>query len=448
MDSDLPASPAPLPDNPLQITSPPSKSSSKADRASPPSARRMRRRRPPAWWRHTFASLSQRNYRYMWLGMLAFMSGVQMSFVAMGYLAYDLTGSASLLGFVHGAQAVPMLVLSPFGGVVADRFDRKRAMQIGQVTAGAIALLVALAIWTGYIHWSHLVLMGFAYGTVFAFTMPARQATVPELVDRRHLGNAVALNGALLSATFLIAPGIGGALYALSGPGVVFFVIAGLGFISVLLTGALPPLMPSRRKVRSVLQEIGEGLKYVGRSPLIRLLLLMTLVTASLAIPFRFVLPVFVVDVYERGPEALGLLVSIMGAGSLAGALVLAAMRGLRRGMALVLASMASGAALLAVAAVPIYAAAAVLMAVLGVADAGRRTLTHSLMMEHGDPEYRGRTMSLYLMSFGMVPLVVVPVGVAIEQFDGRVVIGAMAVLLLAVSAAILVTQRDLRELR
>ena len=392
--------------------------------------------------------MSQRNYRYMWLGMLAFMSGVQMSFGAMGYLAYDLTGSASLLGFVHGAQAVPMLVLSPFGGVVADRFDRKRAMQIGQVTAGAIALLVALAIWTGYIHWSHLVLMGFAYGTVFAFTMPARQATVPELVDRRHLGNAVALNGALLSATFLIAPGIGGALYALSGPGVVFFVIAGLGFISVLLTGALPPLMPSRRKVRSVLQEIGEGLKYVGRSPLIRLLLLMTLVTASLAIPFRFVLPVFVVDVYERGPEALGLLVSIMGAGSLAGALVLAAMRGLRRGMALVLASMASGAALLAVAAVPIYAVAAVLMAVLGVADAGRRTLTHSLMMEHGDPEYRGRTMSLYLMSFGMVPLVVVPVGVAIEQFDGRVVIGAMAVLLLAVSAAILVTQRDLRELR
>ncbi len=384
----------------------------------------------------------------MWLGMLAFMSGVQMSFVAMGYLAYDLTGSASLLGFVHGAQAVPMLVLSPFGGVVADRFDRKRAMQIGQVTAGAIALLVALAIWSGYIHWSHLVLMGFAYGTVFAFTMPARQATVPELVDRRHLGNAVALNGALLSATFLIAPGIGGALYALSGPGVVFFVIAGLGFISVLLTGALPSLMPSRRKARSVFQEIGEGLKHVGRSPLIRLLLLMTLVTASLAIPFRFVLPVFVVDVYERGPEALGLLVSIMGAGSLAGALALAAMRGLRRGMALVLASMASGAALLAVAAVPIYAAAAVLMAVLGVADAGRRTLTHSLMMEHGDPEYRGRTMSLYLMSFGMVPLVVVPVGVAIEQFDGRVVIGAMAVLLLAVSAAILVTQRDLRELR
>lgn len=376
------------------------------------------------------------------------MSGVQMSFVAMGYLAYDLTGSASLLGFVHGAQAVPMLVLSPFGGVVADRFDRKRAMQIGQVTAGAIALLVALAIWSGYIHWSHLVLMGFAYGTVFAFTMPARQATVPELVDRRHLGNAVALNGALLSATFLIAPGIGGALYALSGPGVVFFVIAGLGFISVLLTGALPSLMPSRRKARSVFQEIGEGLKHVGRSPLIRLLLLMTLVTASLAIPFRFVLPVFVVDVYERGPEALGLLVSIMGAGSLAGALALAAMRGLRRGMALVLASMASGAALLAVAAVPIYAAAAVLMAVLGVADAGRRTLTHSLMMEHGDPEYRGRTMSLYLMSFGMVPLVVVPVGVAIEQFDGRVVIGAMAVLLLAVSAAILVTQRDLRELR
>ncbi len=384
----------------------------------------------------------------MWLGMLAFMSSVQMSFIAMGYLAYDLTDSASLLGFVHGAQAVPMLVLSPFGGFVADRFDRKRAMQVGQITAGAIALLVALAIWSGHIHWSHLIVMGFTYGTVFAFTMPARQASVPELVDRRQLSNAVALNGALLSATFLIAPGIGGALYALSGPEVVFFVIAGLGCISVILTGALPSLTPVRRKARPVLMEIGEGLRYVGRSPLIRLLLLLTLVTASLAIPFRFVLPVFVVDVYERGPEALGLLVSIMGAGSLVGALALAAVRGVRRGIALILASLASGAALLAVAAVPIYAVAAVLMVILGVADSGRRTLTHSLMMEHGDPEFRGRTMSLYLMSFGVVPLVVVPMGVAIEHFDGQVVIGAMAVLLLAASAAMLLTQRDLRGLR
>ena len=384
----------------------------------------------------------------MWLGMLAFMSGVQMSFVAMGYLAYDLTGSASLLGFVHGAQAVPMLALSPFGGVIADRFDRKRAMQVGQVAAAAIALLVALAILTGRIHWSHLLVMGFTYGAVFAITMPARQASVRELVGRRHLGNAVALNGALLSATFLIAPGIGGALYALTGPAPVFLVIAGLGCAAVLLTGALPPLMPARRKAHSVLAEIGEGLRYVGRSPLIRLLLLITLVTASLAIPFRFVLPVFVVDVYSRGPEALGLLVSIMGAGSLAGALVLAAVRRLRRGMGLILASVASGAALLAVAATPMFVVAAVLMAVLGVADSARRTLTHSLMMEHGDPEYMGRTMSLYLMTFGLVPLVVMPVGVAIEQFDARVVVGAMALALLAVSAALLLISRDLRGLR
>ena len=408
----------------------------------------MRNHRPPAWWRHTFSSLSERHYRYMWFGMLAFMGGVQMSFVAMGYLAYELTGSASLLGLVHGAQAVPMLVLSPFGGVVADRFDRRRLMQIGQVIAAVVALLVALAVWSGNIHWSHLVLMGFAYGTVFAFTMPARQAAIPDLVDRRHLGNAVALNGALLSATFLIAPGVGGALYALSGPGVVFFVIAGLGFVAVALTGGLPRLMPPEHRVRSVLGEIAGGMAHVGRSPLIRLLLLMTLVTASLAIPFRFVLPVFVVDVYQRGPEALGLLVSIMGAGSLAGALVLAVVRRMMRGMALIVASLVSGAALLVLAAVPMYAVAAVLMVILGVADSGRRTLTHTLMMEHGDPEYRGRTMSLYLMSFGLVPLVVMPVGVAIEHFGGQVVIGAMAVLLIAVSISILATQRGLRELR
>ncbi len=383
----------------------------------------------------------------MWLAMFAFMGGVQMSFVAVGYLAYDLTGSATRLGYVHGAQAVPMLVLALFGGVIADRFDRKRVMQAGQLLAGAVGLFVALAIWTDTVTWYHLLVMGFVYGTVFAVTMPARQASIPQLVDRRHLGNAVALNGALLSTTFLIAPGVGGALYALAGADVVFFLIAGLGFLSVALTGALPTLKPSEHKVRAVFSEIKAGLDYVRRTPSIRLLLILTLITASLAIPFRFVLPVFVVDVYERGPEALGLLVSIMGIGSLAGSLVLASMRKTQRGMILILAGGLSGVTLLVLSAVPIYSVAAVLMAVLGVADTSRRTLTHTLIMEHGDPEYRGRTMSLYLMTFGLVPLVVMPIGYAIEHLGGQVVIGAMAVVLLVATAAILGTQKTLREI-
>ena len=380
--------------------------------------------------------------------MLALMGAVQMSFVAMGYLAYELTGSASLLGVVHGAQAIPMLALSPFGGVLADRFDRRRLMQLGQIIAAASALLVAIAIVTGSIHWSHLVVMGFLYGTVIAVAIPARHAAIPDLVGRRHLGNAMALNGTVLSVTFLVGPGVGGALYAFAGPGMVFFVIAGLGLLAVLLTCVLPRLMPVGHKPRSVLGELAEGLKYAARSPLIRLLLLMTLATASLAIPFRFVLPVFVVDVYERGPEALGLLVSVMGAGSLAGALALAGVRTGIRGVVLIVSAITSAAGLLVLAAVPLYAVAAVMMLVLGIADSGRRILTQTLMVENSDPEYRGRTMSLHLMSFGLVPLAVMPVGVAIEYFDVRVVIGAMAALLFAITIAMLATQRELRELR
>ena len=374
----------------------------------------------------------------MWFAMFAFMGSVQMSFVAMGYLAYDLTGSATRLGLVHGAQAVPMLVLALFGGVVADRLDRKRVMQAGQLLAGAVGLFVAFTVWTNTATWIHLLAMGFVYGTVFAVTMPARQAAIPQVVDRRHVGNAVALNGALLSTTFLIAPGIGGALYALAGADVVFFLIAGLGFLSVALTGTLPSLKPSEHKVRAVFSEIRAGLDYVGRTPTIRLLLTLTLITASLAIPFRFVLPVFVVDVYERGPEALGLLVSIMGMGSLAGSLVLASMRKTRRGVILILAGGLSSVALLVISAVPVFAVTALLMVVLGVADTSRRTLTHTLIMERGDPEYRGRTMSLYLMTFGLVPLVVMPIGFAI---------GVMAVLLLLATSVILITQRTLREI-
>ena len=127
---------------------------------------------------------------------------------------------------------------------------------------------------------------------------------------------------------------------------------------------------------------------------------------------------------------------------------VLASMPKMRRGIILILAGGLSGVTLLMLSAVPIFAVAAVLMVVLGVADTSRRTLTHTLIMERGDPEYRGRTMSLYLMTFGLVPLVVMPIGFAIEHLGGQVVIGAMAVMLLVATAAILVTQKTLREIR
>ncbi|MFL2751349.1 MAG: MFS transporter, partial [Dehalococcoidia bacterium] len=365
-------------------------------------------------------SFKHSEFRHMWFSMLAMMSGLQMAFVAQGYLAYDLSDSASVLGLIYGAQALPMLLFPLFAGVAADRFGRRTIIQIGQVMTASIALLIAISIYTDLIVWQHLLVMGVIHGIVMAFSLTARQAAIPDLVPKADLENAVALNGALLSITTAAAPGIGGALYALAGPWVVFALVACLGLISVALSGKLPSLTPPKQSHPAVVQEIIVGLKHINNFPSLKIVILMSLITASLIMPFRFVLPVFVVDVYQKGPAALGLMMTLMGVGAFLGSLILAIKRDGNRGILLLLISGLSGVVLLVIVLIPNYAVGLLLIAILGITDAGRRIPIQGLIMKLSEPEYRGRIMSVYMMTFGIVNLMVLPVGFATEHLGGQ----------------------------
>jgi len=384
----------------------------------------------------------------MWFSMLAMMSGLQMAFVAQGYLAYDLSDSASVLGLIYGAQALPMLLFPLFAGVAADRFGRRTIIQIGQVMTASIALLIAISIYTDLIVWQHLLVMGVIHGVVMAFSLTARQAAIPDLVPKADLENAVALNGALLSITTAAAPGIGGALYALAGPWVVFALVAFLGLISVALSGKLPSLTPPKQSHPAVVQEIIVGLKHIINFPSLKIVILMSLITASLIMPFRFVLPVFVVDVYQKGPAALGLMMTLMGVGAFFGSLILAIKRDGNRGILLLLISGLSGVVLLVIVLIPNYAVGLLLVAILGITDAGRRIPIQGLIMKISEPEYRGRIMSVYMMTFGIVNLMVLPVGFATEHLGGQWVIGFMALLLILISISLTLSKNPLKSLQ
>ena len=206
------------------------------------------RRLPKASWRYTFSSLSNPGFLYLWVSMITMMAGMQMQMLARGYLIYDITGSASLLGIINAAHALPMLGLALFGG--------------------------------------------------------------------------------------------------------------------------------------AILRDIAAGLTYIKQTQIVRILLIMGLATTLLAMPFRFLMPVFVVDVYNKGPESMGLLIAIMGGGSLVGSSFIASIGQWRRGMILIIGSFLSALALLLLAFLPFYFAAAAIMILLGLGDAGRRTINHSLVME------------------------------------------------------------------
>ena len=309
-----------------------------------------------------------------------------MQMLARGYLVYDITGSASLLGFVSAGMAIPMLFLAPFGGVIADRVERKRLIQGGQFIVAIFALIIGTAIFTDRIEWYHLLIVSILQGTVWTFMMPARQAIIPQIVGPERIGNAMALNAAGMSAMTLIAPAVAGGLYAWAGPANVYFIISGLSILSVAVTTLVPKpersAAPSQK--RNMFADIGAGLVYIKGNSMVLVLLVMGLATTLLASPFRMLLPVFVVDIYHRGPDSMGLLVAIMGGGSLVGSLAIAALGDWRRGMLLIVGSFISGAALLLIAAFPLYYAGAIYH---GVGGAWRRRTPDD---KHG-PHHGGR---------------------------------------------------------
>ena len=405
-------------------------------------------------WRQTFSSLSNREFRILWFGMLFLMGAMQMQMIARGYLTYELTGSPALLGVVSAGFALPMLLLSLFGGAFADRLERKRIIQLGQVGAALIALFVGVSVSTETVTWYHLLAASMLQGAVFSFLMPARQAIIPQLVGQERLGNAMALNAMGMSATTLLAPAVAGVLYGNIygyvpiGPDGVYYIITAMCVMATLLTGRLPKLTGGGTGRSGVLSDIRAGLSYIRRSPLVMALLVIGLTSTVLAMPFRFLMPIFIVDIYGLGPESMGLMVSIMGLGSLGGSLFIAALGNWRRGRLLIMSAFMSGIALMLVAVLPFYQVALGLMLLLGLGDAGRRTLNQSLIMEVSEDQYRGRVMSVFMTNFALIPLGVLPAGIAAEFLGGQLTVGILAGLLLATTAIILITQKGLRDLR
>tara|TARA_B100001750_G_C15505692_1_gene600175 strand:- start:174 stop:1337 length:1164 start_codon:yes stop_codon:yes gene_type:complete len=385
------------------------------------------------------------------------MSAMQMQMLSRGYLVYDMESSGSLLGLVNVGASIPMLVLPLFGGVLADRVNRKRIIQAGQIVAALIAFSVFVLIRTERIEWFHLLVSSIMQGAVFALMMPARQALIPQLVGKGLLSNALALNTAAMSATTLAAPSVAGVLYGYFGPSNVYLLIGVLSLGSCIATlfvrhrGEIESDVKNHNvqgkgKINDLLSDITEGLKYVRGQRLIMVLLIMALATTVLAQPFRFLMPIFVVDVYKLGPESMGLLMSVMGLGALVGSIYIAAHGNKNRGKILLAGSFISGLSLLGVAVIPIYMLAVLFMVPLGLGDASRRTIIMTLIMEKSEERYRGRVMSIFMLNFGLMPLGVLPAGVISDLFGGQVAIGILAVMLIMVTCWVWFSQDGVRN--
>lgn len=377
--------------------------------------------------RDMFAAFRYRNYRILWASMAVSFVGMTMQMVARGWLAYDLTGAHTAVGIVMLAWGIPQLLLSLPGGAIADRMDKRTILVVSQAAIALTALATGLPITMGVINIPILFVMGIAQGAVFAFNLPARQAMLPEMVPRAGLMNAIALNNSAMNAVGIVSPAIAGLLMAMFGVAIVFYVQAALNVVVVVLLLRLPRStshLAARAARRTVRADIGIGLRFIWGSRTLRLLMLMAFVPAVLGMPYNTLLPGFAREDMGLGEQAYGLLLAAPGVGALAGTVGIAALSGhIRVQPVQAVAGLGFGGSLvaLAVASLAFGVPGAILsLALLGLTSASYMTLNNTLLMEASPPEYYGRVMSVFMLTFSMFPLASWPLGMVADVIGAR----------------------------
>ena len=396
--------------------------------------------------RTTFAALSVPNYRRYYAGQAISLAGTWMQMTAQSWLVYSLSRSATVLGVIVAVQTLPVLILGPYGGVVADRVDKRKLTIALQSAMGVQALILGLLTVTGTVRVWQIGVLAAVLGVNNAFENPARQSFMMELVGPEHLRNAVSLNSVLVNVARAIGPAIGGVLIETVGTGECFLINAA-SFIAVVYsltsmdTGAISPTAPARR----ARGQLREGLRYVRSTPGLLVPLAMMALAGCLTYEFQVSLPVMAKSGLHGGAAAFGFMTASMGVGAVFGGLFVAA-RGRTGLRPLVLAASVFTVGMTFATIAPSLALELVALAFVGVANISFMATGNSTLQLTADPEMRGRVMSLWFVAFqGSTPIGGPVVGAAMATFGARAGLGLGAVTIGIVAVGGLIAARRLR---
>jgi MFS family permease len=364
-------------------------------------------------------ALKHRNFRLFFAGQLISLVGTWMQTVAQSWLVYRLTGSALLLGTVGFASQFPVFLMSPAGGIVADRHNRHRIVIATQASSMLLALVLAWLTLTNRVQVTHVMILAALLGVVNAFDLPARQAFIVDMVGREDLINAIALNSSMFNGARIVGPAVAGILVASIGEGWCFFanavsyiaVIAGLFMMKVNHTTKdnHPPALESLR----------EGFSFVRHTPPILALLLLLGLVSLVGMPYTVLMPIFADQILHSGASGLGILMGATGLGALIAALSLAARTGLKGlGTWVARASIAFGFTLIAFAYSRWFWLSTLVLVLVGFSMMMQMTASNTLIQSMVPDRLRGRVMSVYSMMFmGMAPLGAFSAGAVAHKF-------------------------------
>jgi MFS family permease len=406
--------------------------------------------RPRISVRQTFAALQHRNYRLWFRGQLVSLMGTWMQQTAQGYLIFELTRSPVYLGYVGFAAGVPAWLFTLYGGVVADRIEKRKLLLITQSTMMVLAFALAALVFSRLVRPWHIVALAFALGIANAFDAPARLAIVSEMVSREDLTNAIALNATMFNTATAVGPAVAGLTYALVGPAWCFM-LNGLSFIAViaalLLMRMAPRVAPAHRV--SAWADLKEGLRYIAAEPSIRTLIALVGVTGLFGVSFVTLFPAWAVNVLGGDATTTGLLQSARGAGALISALLIASLGHFSfKGRLLTIGTFAFPLFLMVFALLRWLPLSLLMLLGSGVAIILIMNLANALVQMLAPDALRGRVMSVYSLTFfGLMPMGALWAGAVAEVAGEPTAIILGATISLAFGLALWVFAPWLRKL-
>ena len=373
-----------------------------ADQALPPPESPPRSR-----WKDVFRALRHRNFQLFFSGQLISLIGTWMQIIGESWLVYRLTGSSLLLGTVGFAAQIPVFLVAPIGGTVADRHNRRNLVVATQATAMVLAFIYAGLTLSGLIRVWEIMVLASCLGVVNAFDIPARQAFIVDMVGKEDLMNAIALNSSMFNGARIIGPAIAGILVAKIGEGWCFFAnaVSYIAVITGLLMMTVPRFIP-HASTTSPTQNIIEGFQYVRSTKPIRALLLLLGMISLVGMPYAILMPIFADRILHVGAQGLGWLMGATGVGALIGALSLAAKKGVRGlGTWVAVCSAGFGGALILFSLSRTLWLSLLFLVPLGLFMMVQMASSNTLIQSMVPDRLRGRVMALYSMMFmGMAP--------------------------------------------
>jgi MFS family permease len=351
-------------------------------------------------------ALHHRNFQLFFSGQLISLTGTWMQTVAQSWLVYRLTGSSLLLGSVGFASQIPIFLVAPVGGTVADRMNRQKVVIATQVASMILAFILAALTLTHTVKVWHIFVLAALLGVVNAFDIPGRQSFLVDMVGRDDLMNAIALNSSMFNGARVVGPAIAGILVARIGEGWCFFV-NGISYIAVIIGLLLMSVhCPRRSESESPLHDIIEGFRWVEHTGPIRSLLLLLGLVSLVGMPYTVLMPIFADRILHGGARGLGILMGFTGIGALLGALTLALRTGIRGlGKLVSICCAGFGISLIAFSFAKIFWLSAALLIPVGFFIMLQMACSNTLVQSMVPDALRGRVMAVYSMMFmGMAP--------------------------------------------